>query len=82
MGDREKVDDKLSVTGEFCVSMGESEGNSPDGFVPLAGNGPVSCILDNLGRLNRSKRDFRVDVSKRLSFEVVIGGRELTANDR
>ena len=73
MGDGEEVNDVLAITGEFLVSMREGKGNRSDGFVP--GDGPVSGVLDNLGRLNRSKRD--LDVSKSLGFEVVIGGREL-----
>ena len=73
MGDGEEVNDVLAITGEFLVSMREGKGNRSDGFV--TGDGPVSGVLDNLGRLNRSKRD--LDVSKSLSFEVVIGGREL-----
>ena len=57
--------------------MGESEDCSSNRSVP--GNGPVSSILDSLGRLNRSKRD--LDVSESLNLEVVMGGGELPAEN-
>ena len=73
MGDREEIDNVLSIAGEFHVSVRKGEGDSSDCLVP--GDRPVSSVLDEFGGLNRSKSDFHVP--EFFSLEVVIGGREL-----
>jgi hypothetical protein len=78
VSDREQADDILSITGEFLVPVGEGEHDCPNSSVP--GDCPVSSVLDDFGRFNCSKRHF--DVPKLLDLKIVVGGRELAAEDR
>ena len=45
VGDGEKVDDVLPITGEFMYSVREGESNGSDRSIP--GDGPVSSILNH-----------------------------------
>ena len=78
VGDGEEVDDIFTIAGKLWHSVWKGEDSGSDRPVPC--NSPVSAILDHLCGFDRSERDF--DISKLLDFGIVVGGGELTTEDR